>query len=94
MAWAANGVVRASSVRDAMQSVLLVVLVTFIRTSWYSGYAATTAPLALDPLTDQQLGGAIMWIPAGRIYLVVELACWSRGSERPNATMSRAEPTG
>jgi putative membrane protein len=69
----------------AMQSVLLSVLLTFARTPWYSGYATTTAPWGLDPLTDQQLAGAIMWIPAGGIYLVVALAllvAWIRATER------------
>ena len=68
----------------AMQSVFLAVLLTFARTPWYSGYAATTAPWGLDPLTDQRLAGVIMWIPAGVIYLVVALALlvtWIRATE-------------
>jgi putative membrane protein len=78
----------------AMQCVFLSVLLTFARTPWYSGYAATTAPWGLDPLTDQRLAGVIMWIPAGVIYLVVALALlvtWIRATERE---MSRSEPTG
>jgi putative membrane protein len=69
----------------AMQSVFLSVLLTFARTPWYSGYAATTAPWGLDPLTDQQLAGVIMWIPAGGIYLaaaLVLLVTWIRATER------------
>ena len=50
----------------AMQSVFLSVLLTFARTPWYSGYERTTSPWGLDPLTDQQLAGVIMWIPAER----------------------------
>jgi putative membrane protein len=68
----------------AMQSVLLSVLLTFARTPWYSGYANTTAPWGLDPLADQQLAGAIMWIPAGAVYLVAALAllvAWVRAAE-------------
>jgi putative membrane protein len=68
----------------AMQSVFLSVLLTFARTPWYSGYGETTAPWGLDPLTDQQLAGVIMWIPAGGIYLVVALALlvtWIRATE-------------
>jgi putative membrane protein len=68
----------------AMQSVFLSVLLTFARTPWYSGYAATTAPWGLDPLTDQQLAGVLMWIPAGGIYLAVALALlvsWIRATE-------------
>jgi putative membrane protein len=74
----------------AMQSVFLSVLLTFARTPWYSGYAATTAPWGLDPLTDQQLAGVIMWIPAGGIYLVVALAllvAWVRATEREDIAL-------
>jgi putative membrane protein len=41
--------------------------------------------LGLDPLTDQQLAGVIMWIPAGGIYLaaaLVLLVTWIRATER------------
>jgi putative membrane protein len=74
----------------AMQSVFLSVLLTFARTPWYSGYAATTAPWGLDPLTDQRLAGVIMWIPAGVIYLVVALALlvtWIRATEREDVAL-------
>ena len=74
----------------AMQSVFLAVLLTFARTPWYSGYAATTAPWGLDPLTDQRLAGVIMWIPAGGIYLVVALAllvAWIRATEREDVAL-------
>jgi putative membrane protein len=74
----------------AMQSVFLSVLLTFARTPWYSGYAETTAPWGLDPLTDQRLAGAIMWIPAGGIYLVVALAllvAWIRATEREDVAL-------
>jgi putative membrane protein len=69
----------------AMQSVFLSVLLTFARTPWYSGYAGTTTLWGLEPLSDQQLAGVIMWIPAGGIYLAVALALmvgWVRATER------------
>ena len=75
----------------AMQSVFLSVLLTFARTPWYSGYAGTTAPWGLEPLTDQQLAGVIMWIPAGGIYLAVALAlmvAWVRASERDGVSVA------
>jgi putative membrane protein len=74
----------------AMQSVFLSVLLTFARTPWYSGYATTTAPWGLDPLTDQQVAGVIMWIPAGGIYLaaaLVLLATWIRATEREDVML-------
>jgi putative membrane protein len=69
----------------AMQSVLLALLLTFARVPWYAGYASTTAPWGLEPLADQQLAGAIMWIPAGLVYLgaaLALLATWIRATER------------
>lgn len=40
---------------------------------WYWPYARTSATLGMDPLADQQLGGLIMWIPAGLAYLMAAL---------------------
>ena len=77
----------------AMQSVFLSVLLTFARTPWYAGYATTTAPWGLDPLSDQQLAGVLMWIPAGGIYLVVALALlvsWIRATERDDPAVEVA----
>jgi putative membrane protein len=77
----------------AMQSVFLSVLLTFARTPWYSGYATTTAPWGLDPLTDQQLAGVLMWIPAGGIYLAVALALlvsWIRATEVDDVAVEEA----
>jgi putative membrane protein len=74
----------------AMQSVFLSVLLTFARTPWYSGYATTTASWGLDPLTDQQMAGVIMWIPAGGIYLaaaLVLLVTWIRATEREDVML-------
>ena len=74
----------------AMASVFLSVLLTFARTPWYSGYATTTASWGLDPLTDQQLAGVIMWIPAGGIYLaaaLVLLVTWIRATEREDVML-------
>ena len=74
----------------AMQSVFLSVLLTFARTPWYSGYATTTASWGLDPLTDQQLAGVLMWIPAGGIYLaaaLVLLVTWIRATERDDVML-------
>ena len=77
----------------AMQSVFLSVLLTFARTPWYSGYATTTAAFGLDPLTDQQLAGVLMWIPAGGIYLAVALALlvsWIRATEVDDVAVEEA----
>jgi len=68
----------------ALQSGLLGALLTFARGVWYPIYSETTAPWGLTPLEDQQLGGLIMWIPAGVVYIIAGLALfagWLRESE-------------
>jgi uncharacterized protein YjeT (DUF2065 family) len=43
-----------------------------------------TSSSGLTPLEDQQLGGLIMWIPAGLVYVIAGLALfagWLRESE-------------
>jgi putative membrane protein len=60
-------------------------LITFARAVWYPAYVGSTASWGLTPLEDQQLGGLIMWVPAGLVYIVAGLALmvgWMRESER------------
>jgi putative membrane protein len=69
----------------SVHSGLLGALITFASTLWYPAYAETTASWGLTPLEDQQLGGLIMWIPAGAVYIVAGLALfagWMREAER------------
>jgi putative membrane protein len=68
----------------AMQSVFLSLLLTFAREPWYAGYATTTEAWGLSHVADQHLAGAIMWVPAGVVYVLVALtllARWIRASE-------------
>jgi cytochrome c oxidase assembly factor CtaG len=68
----------------ALHSGLLGVLLTFATSLWYPAYAQTTQAWGLSPLEDQQLGGLIMWIPAGVIYILAGLAllaAWIRESD-------------
>lgn len=70
----------------AMQSVFLAFLLTFANEAWYGAYTDTTAAWGLTPLADQQLAGAIMWIPAGIVYVVVAmvlLSAWLRAADAP-----------
>jgi cytochrome c oxidase assembly factor CtaG len=69
----------------ALHSGLLGALITFAKHVWYPEYAHTTASWGLTPLEDQQLGGLIMWIPAGLVYIfagLVFMVGWMRESER------------
>ncbi len=68
----------------SLHSGLLGAFITFSGTLWYPGYAGLTNSWGLTPLEDQQLGGLIMWIPAGLVYVVAGLALfagWLRESE-------------
>jgi putative membrane protein len=69
----------------AVHTSALGALLTFSQTLWYPAYEGTTAAWGLTPVEDQQLGGLIMWVPAGVVYLVAGLllfALWLRESER------------
>jgi putative membrane protein len=48
-------------------------LLTFAQRPWYSSYVTTSPGWHLTALEDQQLGGLIMWIPAGTLLLIVAL---------------------
>jgi cytochrome c oxidase assembly factor CtaG len=61
----------------ALHSSLLGALLTFARTVWYPVYSGTTLSWGLTPLEDQQLGGLIMWVPAGAVYIVAALALFA-----------------
>jgi cytochrome c oxidase assembly factor CtaG len=68
-----------------LQSVFLSALLTFATTPWYAAYAETTEAWGLTTLEDQQIAGAIMWVPASLIYASAGLAlvvAWIRSAER------------
>jgi cytochrome c oxidase assembly factor CtaG len=48
-------------------------LLTFAPSAWYSPYMVTAAAWHLTALEDQQIGGLIMWVPAGTLLLIVAL---------------------
>jgi cytochrome c oxidase assembly factor CtaG len=67
----------------ALHNGLLGLLITVAGHVWYPAYSGTTQWWGLTPLEDQQLGGLIMWIPAGVVYIVAALAFmagWMRES--------------
>ncbi|MGH7025698.1 MAG: cytochrome c oxidase assembly protein, partial [Caulobacteraceae bacterium] len=48
---------------------LLGAIITFAGSPLYWPHAFTTAAWGLTPLQDQQLGGVIMWVPAGILFV-------------------------
>lgn len=57
----------------ALHTSVLGALLTFAPRPWYSSYITTAPAWHLTALEDQQLGGLIMWIPAGTLLLIVAL---------------------
>jgi putative membrane protein len=69
----------------AAHNSLLGALLTFTGKVWYEPYTRSPQSWGLTPLQDQQLGGLIMWIPAGLVYVaagLVMVVYWLRESER------------
>jgi putative membrane protein len=69
----------------ALHTTLLGALLSLSGTPWYPDYEITAAAWGLRALEDQQIGGLIMWIPAGIVYITAALAlfaAWLRESER------------
>jgi len=60
-------------------------LLTFSTVLWYPAYQSTTRAWELTPLQDQQLGGLLMWVPSGVVFVVIGLVLfgrWLKESER------------
>jgi cytochrome c oxidase assembly factor CtaG len=77
----------------AVHTGVLGALMTFSRTVWYPAYANNAAAWGLTPISDQQLAGLIMWIPASVAYLIAALTImqrWLRESESTVVGRERA----
>jgi putative membrane protein len=60
-------------------------LLTFSTVLWYPVYAGRTVLWHLTPLQDQQLGGLLMWVPSGVVFIVIGVwmfARWLNESEQ------------
>jgi putative membrane protein len=69
----------------SVHSGVLGALITFAGSILYPAYSGTTDSWGLTALEDQQLGGLIMWVPAGAVYIIAGLALcagWMSESER------------
>ena len=57
----------------SVQMGFLGALITFAPRALYAPHLLTTAVWGLTPLQDQQLGGAIMWVPGCVIFLIISM---------------------
>jgi putative membrane protein len=74
----------------AVHSTVLGALLALSPKLWYPGYARTTGAWGLTPLQDQQIGGLIMWVPAGIVYLVAALWLFSLWLDESKFRMAQA----
>jgi cytochrome c oxidase assembly factor CtaG len=49
---------------------VLGILLTIANVVWYPAYAAAPRLWGLSALNDQQLGGMLMWVPGGLVYIL------------------------
>jgi putative membrane protein len=55
-------------------AIVLSALMTFSAVPWYPHYTSSAIAWGLSPLEDQQLAGAIMWVPSKAVHLLAALA--------------------
>lgn len=67
----APGLAVGATLAGYMQMALLGALLTFAPAPLYEIHAIAPLAFGLLPITDQQLGGLIMWVPAGLPFLVI-----------------------
>jgi cytochrome c oxidase assembly factor CtaG len=77
----------------AVHTSILGALLTFASSPWYRIYRFTTSPWGLSPLEDQQLGGLIMWVPAGLVYIFVGLWLFAEWIKESDQRSSFRNPT-
>lgn len=68
-------------------------LLTFSPHVWYTPYLATAPEWGLSALEDQQLGGLIMWMPSGLVYVFAGLAAVTRLLADSDVRVHRHEMT-
>jgi putative membrane protein len=76
----------------AMQSGLLGAVLLFASIPLYPEHRAGAIAWGLTPLQDQQLAGALMWIPPSGIYLVAAAWMLARWFRRMEVVEDRARP--
>jgi putative membrane protein len=75
----------------AVHTSILGALLTFAPHVWYPAYNSTTQAWGLTPLQDQQIGGLVMWVPAGLVYLAAGLALFAAWLKESDAMLERTQ---
>ena len=72
----------AAAMATTLQMGFLGAVITFAARPLYAVHWLSTQAWGLTPLEDQQLGGVIMWIPAGAVLLVAIVAAMAVAMRR------------
>lgn len=86
----AEGIAMLSLFATMLHSGALGALLALAPRAFYAPYLATAPAWGLDALTDQQLGGLVMWVPAGLAYLAVGLVLAARWGGLAGGPSSRS----
>lgn len=87
-----GGVGIVSLFTTGLHTTFLGALIATASSPLFSVYTAEgTARFGLTPLDDQQLGGVIMWVPAGMAYLVAALFLFRNWIRESGARVRRVE---
>ncbi|HEY5677032.1 MAG TPA: cytochrome c oxidase assembly protein [Myxococcales bacterium] len=63
------GAAIAAALLTGLQMSLLGAIITFAGRPLYAPHLLTTGAWGLSPMDDQQLGGVLMWVPAGVVFV-------------------------
>src|SRR5829696_1596899 len=77
-----------------LESMLIGVLLTFAERPLYRTYAEVAMPWGFTAVTDQQLGGLIMWIPGGLFFLIPLIGLLMALLQHEDARAPGSPPTG
>ena len=77
------GLTVAATVVTGLQMALLGAVITWARTPLYWPQFVTPFTWGLTPLQDQELGGTLMWVPGGFIFLAAVIVPLARLLHRP-----------
>lgn len=85
-----QGVGRIAFVLSAVPtSMMLGVVLAFVPVVVYTYYEAVPRLWGIDPLTDQKIGGIIMWIPGSMMYILAALVLIARIMQKDEAQATR-----
>lgn len=75
-----------------LPNTLLGAVITFTKTIIYTGYLDVSQPFAMSVLTDQQIGGLVLWVPGDMMSILVAGIVMIMWYEREEAANNAKQP--